>query len=170
MANRINPAQIFVELAAAGARTDGLGVDPVTGTPSFSASAAGGAWTSAQEAAVNAVIAAHDPSKFSAQQVYDAAIAAGCQVVSTANPATLNGTYALDPNTAEELSQLVLGVEAGNFSGNGVTIPWPDLAGTIHSFAPADLVNLGKALETYVLALAAQKRGGTAPTQPVTIA
>ena len=169
MANRVNFPQLLIELAATTppCRIDGLGVNPDTGTPRYATTASGGAWTTAQMAAVQAVINAHDPTKQSPDQVYAAAIAAGCQVVSTANAGTLNGTYAIDPATADELDQLVTGDLAGNFP-SGI-IPWPDQSGAVHNFAPADLVNLGKALELYVLALVAQKRGGMAPTQPVTI-
>ena len=171
MANRINPSQIYVELAATTppCRTDGLSIDVAGGTPSFSTTASGGAWTTAQVSAVNAVIAAHNPAVQSPQQVYDAAIQAGCQVVSSANPGTLNATYGIDPATAAEIAQLYDGIQAGSFSATGAVIAWPDLAGVVHNFAPGDFTNLGKALLGYVLALVAQKRGGSAPTQPVTI-
>src|SRR5579883_420654 len=49
-----------------------------------------------QLATFNAVLAAHNHTKPDPLASAAALIAAGCQIVSTANPGTLNGTYPLD--------------------------------------------------------------------------
>jgi hypothetical protein len=115
------------------------------------------------------------------QQYYDAAMAAGCAIVSASTPA-MNGTYSLivvpgstDPKT------LILGEQnyialKGTFSNGQTTRAWMDTSGTPHIFPnTAEFASFGEAIAQYVdalqMALATALAGGTwqAPAQPVTI-
>jgi hypothetical protein len=96
-----------------------------------------------------------------------AALAAGCQIVSTGTPA-LNGTYAAD---AETLLNLV-GVETSLTAGQGfppggaTTIAWFDASGAPHTFTAAAFTNFADAMRDFCFAL----DNATLPTQPATIA
>src|SRR5438128_2298254 len=57
------------------------------------------------------------------------AIAAGCQIVSTATPA-LGGTYAITDAMQQKLQAIVDGISAGKGLPHGAaTVQWPDVTG-----------------------------------------
>lgn len=109
-------------------------------------------------------------------QTFASKIAAGCAVVSTATVA-LSATYPIDPVSQGKLTSIVTGINAGKGLPHGAaTVQWPDVTGTMHNFAPADIVNLGAAIEGYIYDLImaesalAGGHGATWPTQPLPIA
>jgi hypothetical protein len=108
--------------------------------------------------------------------MYNAAIAAGCQIVSTANPSTLDGTYPLDPLSVGKITAIAAGINAGKgLPGGGSTFNLLDVAGNAHPIGSGDFLNLAAALETYVYDCSVAEMtllGGhvaTWPTMPVTI-
>jgi hypothetical protein len=102
--------------------------------------------TAAEQTAVDAVYAAHDPTKADPTQVFAEAIGAGCQIVSTATPA-LNGTYAVDETAQRNISGIAAGIAARNrVPGGGATFTYPDMAGTLHAFSAADFLNFATAI------------------------
>ncbi len=133
--------------------------------------------TSEQQTAIEAVLAAHDPTKPDPRIAYVTAINAGCQVVSTANPGTLNGTYAIDDSSLGKYDGILACINAGKgLPGGGETFNMLDISGSPHPFGASDFANLVAAGRTYVYDLIATEAallGGhtaTWPTMPVTIA
>jgi len=131
----------------------------------------------AQLATFNAVLAAHDHTKPDPRATAAALIAAGCAIVSTANPGTLSGTYPLDDASLGKITGVAARIALGKGLPLGAaTVSVPDIRGALHAFGPTDLENLGDALSDYVAgieaALASQLSGGATafPAQPVTIA
>lgn len=111
----------------------------------------------------------------SPQHRYLNAIAAGCHIVSIANP-SLNGTYRIDDASLAKLTAVAAGIGAGKgLPGGGGTFNLFDQAGASHAIGAADFLNLAAALETYVYDLIvweAALLGGhpaTLPGQPVPI-
>ena len=101
-----------------------------------------------------------------------AALAAGCAIVSASTP-TLNGTYAVDPQSRSNLQALLLGyLLRSAFPGGGSTFAYPDASGAPHVMTQPQMEEIGSALEDYVAALDAWATtpGAGAPAQPVTIA
>jgi hypothetical protein len=112
-----------------------------------------------------------------AQAQYEAALAAGIQIVSTSTPA-LNGTYFLDDST-----QIMLLGEAnfinikGTFSNGSATgRTWKDMSQNVHVFPTTALfLAFAEAVAQHVNDLetawmtAVQSGTWTAPAQPVTI-
>ncbi len=100
-----------------------------------------------------------------ADALYAAKLAAGVQIVSTATPA-LNGTYAIDLVTQQEITGVVTSIAAGRGLPLGApVIPWPDAQGTPHSFTAPDFVNFAAAVRDYVFGLL-QTRGALMAGQP----
>ena len=104
-----------------------------------------------------------------------AVLAAGVQVTSTATP-SLNGTYALDQVSQNQITAIAAGIAAGKgLPGGGTTFNWPDVTGAQHAFSSTNFTNLASAMESYVYsfmqAIATLVGGGSAtmPTQPITI-
>ena len=135
--------------------------------------------TAAQISAVQAIYAAHDPTKQDPMALLGQKIAAGCPIVSALKPA-LNATYAIDERMQQRVQAIVTGINAGKgFPHGNATYSWPVLAGGTNGMvtftAPADFINLAAALEAYVsdlvLAEAALATGNAAtwPATPVTI-
>lgn len=127
-------------------------------------------------AAVEAVLAAHNPAKLPPQQMLADALAAGLAIVSTGTP-SLSGTYAIDGDTTANLQGLILGYQVrGSFPKGASTYAYHDLAGEPHTMTRDQLVAVAAAIEDHVsdlyAAAAAEEAGDTAdwPTQPVTIA
>jgi hypothetical protein len=122
--------------------------------------------TAAEQTAVDAVYAAHDPAKPDPAQLFAMAIAAGCRISSAATPA-LNGTYAIDDAAQQTITGIAAGIAARNrVPGGGATFTYPDMAGTLHAFSAADFLDFATAVEDYVYALS----NGQTPAQPVQIA
>jgi hypothetical protein len=107
------------------------------------------------------------------QIAYGAAIAAGCQIVSTGTPA-LNGTYPIDDSTLikamGEQNYIAL---KGTFTNGQTTRAWLDVSGAPHVFpTTAEFTAFGEALAQYIdalqTALAVSLAGGAwvAPEQP----
>jgi hypothetical protein len=110
------------------------------------------------------------------QAAYNAAIAAGCQIVSTGTPA-LNGTYALDDASLLKLvgEQNYIQLKS-TFTNGQATRAWLDAAGAPHIFpSTSAFTSFAEALGAYIdalqTALAAALAGGAwiAPAQPVAI-
>jgi hypothetical protein len=123
-----------------------------------------------------ASFAAPAPLALTIDQQYQAALAAGIAIVSTATPA-LAGTYAISDAQQSKITGITAGINSGKgLPGGGTTFNYPDAAGAMHPFGAADFLNFAKAIEDYVYALihaeAALLGGhaGTWPAQPVTIA
>ena len=112
-----------------------------------------------------------------AQGAYAAAIAAGCEIISTSMPA-VNGTYSLSDSD----KILLVGEQAyialkGTFTNGQASRAWMDAGGAPHVFPMTALfLAFGEAIAQYMdalqTALATALGGGTweAPGQPVTIA
>jgi len=129
--------------------------------------------TAAQLASLEAVLAGHNPAKIPASQSYAAALAAGCQIVSTSTPA-LNGTYALDPQPLSNVtSEQVYIATTGKFTNGQTTRAWADAGGAFHVFpSTAVFTAFAEAIAQYVdslsAALATAQTGGawSAPPMP----
>jgi hypothetical protein len=113
----------------------------------------------------------------SAQQAYNAALAAGIAITSTGT-SSLNGTYACDKGTQQNIvAEQVYISNEGTFTNGGTTMAWPDVSGTYHTFpSTTEFTAFAKAVAQYVQALAtalAVVRGGgswSAPSNAYTIA
>lgn len=159
MSKAIGPT-FSIELAAAG--LNGLpfawGAD---GTLSFD-----GTMTPTQIAAVEAIYAAHDPTKQDPRAVAAAAFKAGCQIVSTGTPA-LNATYGVAPQDEINITGLQAAITAG--------VPFlgymRDATGVKRTMTAAQFTILAAVIMQYVAALDDFALGqGALPAQPVTIA
>lgn len=107
---------------------------------------------------VNAVYAAHDPTKADPNATLAAALAAGLAVTSTATPA-LNGTYAIDAESQRFISGTAASLAARNrLPGGQSTFGYGDMTGAPHNFAAQDFLNFADAVEDYVYALYATAR------------
>jgi hypothetical protein len=111
-----------------------------------------------------------------AAQAFPQKLVAGLAIVSTATPA-LNATYPIDSDAQSKLAAIVTGISAGKGLPHGAsTVQWPDITGAFHSFLPADIVNLGAAIEAYVYDLILTEsaliggKAATWPAGPITIA
>jgi hypothetical protein len=131
--------------------------------------------TAPQIAAVNAVLAVHNPATIDPIAAFAAALAAGCAIVSTATP-SLNGTYPIDDSSVGRITSIAAGIGSGKgLPGGGATFNLLDARGAAHAIGATDFLNLGAALESYVYALISTEvallggHAATWPTQPVTI-
>lgn len=105
------------------------------------------------------------------QAAYNAAIAAGCAIVSTGTPG-LSGTYGISPQDEINITSLQTGIAAG--------APWlgyyRDASGAQHTMTAPQFTAIATAILGYVealeAALATALAGGAwaAPATPVTIA
>ncbi len=87
------------------------------------------------------------------QSLYDAAIAAGIVITSTATPA-LDATYAIDPTMQQRVQAIIAGITAGKgLPGGGSTFLWEDKSMIHHAFTSTDFVNFAAAIEDYVYGL-----------------
>lgn len=107
----------------------------------------------------------------SAQTDYVGKIAQGIAITSTGTPA-LNATYALDQNTLTQIQALASDCTLGyGFPGGAGTFDYPDLTGTPHTFASADMVNLYKAMRSVIyllqVTLAARLQGNDVSWPPL---
>lgn len=110
------------------------------------------------------------PDRSVAQRV-DAALAAGCQVVSASDPA-LDGTYGLDAETrADIMGELVLLLLGGMFSTGTGELLFPDVSGAPHRFTVDHFRAFAPAINQYAGALKAVRAAGKGalPAQPVHI-
>ena len=112
----------------------------------------------------------------SAPDVLASKLEFGIAITSTGTPA-LDATYALDPVTLDEIGSVARDAAAGlGLPGGLSTFTYPDITGTPHTFAAADIQNLYKAMRNLLLQLneqeATQAAGGTPtwPAQSATIA
>lgn len=118
-----------------------------------------------------ASIADSDP-RYTAWQAFEAGAVAmrnallnGLQIVSTSTPA-LNGTYAIDAATQQNISAVASGIASRNrVPGGGSTFNYFDMAGAPHAFSATNFLNFAAAAEDYIYALSQ----GTIGPQPVTI-
>ena len=151
-------------------------MDPVPDTlPTGAVNMGGDLPTSAQLAAVfpgYAAAIAEQQAQTTAMAAYNAAIAAGCQIVSTGTPA-LNGTYALDAQSISDVMSEVQFIGAfSEFSNMASTLVWPVVGGAVTFPSTAAAMSVFKSLAQYVTAWKQFSAGVTTtqPTQPVTIA
>lgn len=97
----------------------------------------------------------------------------GLHVTSTATP-VLNGTYACDPVSQQDITAIETSLNAGKgFPPLGAaTLPFPDLAGQFHIFSQADFTNLAAAVRDFVYGCKACIGGAsqTLPPNTATIA
>ncbi len=128
-------------------------------------------------------MASADPSTWNdiiaadaAQTAYAAAIAAGCQIVSTATPA-LNGTYSItETSEIKIIGASTRIMKYGAFPGGASSLTWLDINNAPHTFTNiTDFMNFADAVATYIselnAALGAGLAGGAwvAPALPITI-
>ncbi|HVJ53440.1 MAG TPA: hypothetical protein VM689_13315 [Aliidongia sp.] len=104
----------------------------------------------------------------------NAALAVGCQIVSTGTPA-LSGTYPCDMTAQQRLAGNAIFVQInGKFPGSDPSqIAWIDMAGDAHVFtSTATFLTFASAIASYVAQLDEVIFGQvqTLPAQPVTIA
>lgn len=109
------------------------------------------------------------PPTVLAQTTYDAAIAAGI-ILTWTSSTTLNGTYAIDQATMNQLNNVWTVLTANNFFPNGTALqPWKMKDGTGVKMGAPQFKNFGTALNKYVALLGeardAEAAGGT-PTWP----
>jgi len=103
-----------------------------------------------------------------------AALAAGLTITSTSTPA-INGTYAVDSKTTDEITSVTTFILTNGAFPNGTsTFPWPDASNTPHIF-PSVAVFKGwaTAIANYVSALNLYgdgMPGATLPAPSMTIA
>ncbi|MGH6976700.1 MAG: hypothetical protein ACREED_06715 [Stellaceae bacterium] len=90
----------------------------------------------------------------SQQRLDGAALAAGIAITSTGTP-SLNGTYALDPQTRSNITaEQVYIATKGTFTNGLATKPWPDKSGALHTFqTTAEFTAFAVAVAQYVDAL-----------------
>lgn len=137
----------------------------------------GPSMTSAQISAVEAVYAAHNPTKPDPNVEASALLATGITITSTGTPA-LNGTYAVDPAAQSKITaEQVYIATTGKFTNGQTTRGWPDISGALHTFpSTAEFTAFAEACAQLVDAvLAAQEAalaGGSwvAPAATATIA
>ena len=107
---------------------------------------------------------------------YQAALLAGCQIVSTSTPA-LDGTYPLGDTTLIKMNgeQTYIALK-GTFTSGQTTEQWLDISGNPHTFpSTSEFTAFGEAMAQYMdalqTALSAAEAGGQwqSPTQPVSI-
>lgn len=88
------------------------------------------------------------------QQMLAARLATPVQVTSTANNATLGGSYAVDPVSQVKITAIAAGIAAGKgLPGGGATVGIADAAGAVHNFDASDYLNFAAAIESYVYQL-----------------
>lgn len=112
------------------------------------------------------------PPALTLAQQAQSAIAAGCQIVSTATPA-LDGTYACDTAAQARLTAIQTRINAGlGLPLDLDTIDWVDMAGEPHAFTAAEFTALARAVSDYVyqLDMLVLGQGSALPAQPVTLA
>lgn len=132
------------------------GVAEVASAPSV----AGQTWSGAAWVDTSASLAAK------AAIAGNALIAAGMALVSTGTP-SLNGTYAIDKGSTQNITAIYSGIKDGDgLPGGGSTFNYPDLAGTMHSFNTTTFPAFAKAARDYLY----QISQGETPASPVTIA
>lgn len=134
--------------------------------------------TSDQIAAIEAVLAAHNPAKPDPNVAATVLLAGGIAITSTGTPA-LNGTYAIDPASQAKITAEQLYIATtGKFTNGQTTKAWADIAGALHTFpTPAEFTAFAEAIAAVVDAvlaaqIAALESGGswTAPSMTATIA
>jgi hypothetical protein len=127
--------------------------------------------TADQIAAIEAVYAAHDPSKIPLSQQALSALAAGITISSTGTP-TLDGTYACDQLSQMDIIAVETSISAGKgFPGGATTFNYPDVIGVMHSFTEANFTDFAAAVRDYVYALKSVIAGAstTLPAASTTI-
>ena len=110
------------------------------------------------------------PAPTPAQQ-YGAAVAAGCEIVSTGTPA-LDGTYALDAGSISDIQAEQAFIAAyTEFSTATPTMAWPVVGGAVTFPTTTAALAVFKALAQYVTGWKqfAASISTAAPSQPVTI-
>jgi hypothetical protein len=120
---------------------------------------------------VQAVYAAHDPTKTPLRAQAATLLAAGLGIVSTGTP-SLNGIYACDPLAQADIVAIETSLNAGKgFPGGGTTMNYPDASGAMHSFTEGNFASFASAVRDYVYALRAVMAGTstTLPQSPATI-
>jgi hypothetical protein len=119
---------------------------------------------------VNGVPAGAPPSDaMAAGLALATAIASGITIASTGTPA-LNGVYALDALTMDQVGAVARDAASGlGLPGGGSTFEYPDRAGTPMTFTEQQIIGLYKAMRDLLLGLntaAATQRAGGTPTWP----
>jgi hypothetical protein len=120
----------------------------------------GAAITPTQQAAIEAVYAAHDPTKPDPIAAAAALIAGGLAITSAGTPA-LNGTYGCGPSdeTAINGLQTAIGVNPALFPNY-----FRDKSGTSHAMTPVQFTTIAEAIMAFIVsvdeALAAAVAGG----------
>lgn len=144
-----------------------ISYNSVSATPDVAAPIA----TPKQQAAVAAVLAAHDPNKPDLTKF--------ASVTSSGTP-NLNGVYALDTVSQQKIIYEALyiqttgGAASGRFSNGQSIRGWPDSSGTLHTFNTTQFINFSEAIASYVDAVligqvaVTEKQTPTWPT-PITI-
>lgn len=122
-------------------------------------------WLCYQQWLADGNIAAPAPAP-SPQQQLAQKIDAGVAVTSTGNPA-LNATYPIDPAAQSHIQAVSLYIQVtGKFPAGQAIFPWPDVAGTKHSFqTTAQFQAFAAALADYVTAIEL----GQTPQTPLSI-
>jgi|SRR5215469_3676589 len=128
--------------------------DPVNGVP-LSGGAALRAWQAAGAPAPTPYVAP-PPTP---QQQFDSATASGV-TLSWSSSTGLNGTYAVDPTTQNNITAEGVSILMNNAFTNGQqTRYWPELNGTPHQFTVAQFKIFSTAIAAYVDSLNAAMAG-----------
>jgi len=119
--------------------------------------------TAGQKTAINAVVAAHDPTKADPAETYRELLATGCQVVSTATP-TLNATYAATGPGWQNMRDVALYIAVFNsFPEELSTFEWTALSGEVVFNSMAEFQAVARGVG-FLLG-----KTSSPPTLPVTI-
>lgn len=129
--------------------------------------------TPQQEAAVQAVLAAHNPATpdqlalvAQGEAQLDAVLVAGVPVVSASAPDKINGTYACDLKAQGRISGVAAGIGSRNrLPGGGATFFFADRLGQDHEFTSAQFLDFAAAVEDYIYKLSK----GQPPALPLAI-
>lgn len=140
-----------------------------------------GSWSELYEVLVSrapdtaAALAVAHQAELRPDQIGAALFAVGCQIASTGTPA-LNGTYAIDQISQQQMAGVATSIAAGfGFPASLTEIPWPDVSGVPHLFDQPAFLNLAYAIQSYIYGIyqtiGALQAGIPAPwpAQPVTI-
>lgn len=137
---------------------------PKAGEVAFGSLATAEQLTNAFPGYAAATVAANAPATLAGK------IASGIAVTSTGT-AALSATYALDSMTLDQIGSVARDAAAGlGLPGGLSTFTYPDINGSPHTFASADVQNIYKAMRNLLFALntqAAVMAAGGSPSWPV---
>ncbi len=109
--------------------------------------------TPEQQAAIEAVYNAHDPTTPGIDQSYAACIAAGIEITASRAP-HINGTYAIDDVSRAEINSVATALAIGQGFPGGVDLfAYPDIDGVLHPFDADAFTAFAGAVRNYCYGL-----------------